>query len=89
MTRLAVADLKPKEEIESTFLVKYINLMTAKDGKKYLNIILTDATGDLESRIWTNAEDIYNKIERGNFVKVAGKVNLFQGRKQFQGSKQL
>lgn len=83
MNRIAVADLRPKEDAESTFLVKVINLMTAKDGKKYLNVILTDATGDLESRVWTNAETIYDQIDKGSFVRVAGKVNLFQGRKQF------
>tara|TARA_Y100000768_G_scaffold336860_1_gene278739 strand:- start:23245 stop:24408 length:1164 start_codon:yes stop_codon:yes gene_type:complete len=83
MTRLSVSQLKPKQDVESIFLVKYINLMTAKDGKKYLNVILSDATGDLESRVWVNAEEVYDKVEKGSFVKVMGKVNLFQGRKQF------
>lgn len=83
MQRVSVKDLVPKEEVESTFLVKYIAVAEARDGKKYLNMILTDSTGDLESRSWNNAEDIYNSIEKGNFVRVKGKTNIFQGKKQF------
>lgn len=81
--RVNISDLIPKETVESVFLVKYISMMEAKDSKKYLNIILTDGTGDMESRVWNNSEEIFERIERGAFVKVAGKVNLFQGRKQF------
>ena len=83
MERIKVSDLKPKQDITSVFMLKYIAIMSAKDGKKYLNVILCDATGDLESRVWTNAEDIYQKFDRGQFVRVQGKVNLYQGRKQF------
>ena len=83
MQRINVRDLVPKKEVESIFLVKYIALGEAKDGKRYLNIILTDSTGDLESRSWNNAEEIYERVERGHFVKVKGKANIYQGKKQF------
>ena len=81
--RVNISDLVPKEAVESTFLVKYIAVMESKDQKKYLNIILADGTGDIEARVWSNAESIAKDIERGSFVKVAGKANLYQGRKQF------
>ena len=83
MQRINVSDLKPKEEVESIFLVKYIALGEAKDGKKYLNIILADKTGDLESRSWSRAEELYDSIDKNDFVKVAGKANIYQGKKQF------
>ncbi|MCT4641636.1 MAG: OB-fold nucleic acid binding domain-containing protein [Bacteriovoracaceae bacterium] len=83
MSRITVNSLSPKDNIESTFLVKHIALMEAKDGKKYLNIILSDATGDIEARVWNDAADIFEKIEKGSFVIAAGKVNLYQGRRQF------
>src|SRR5690606_3498085 len=83
MTRINISDLKPKEEINSTFCVKYLALMDAKDGKKYLNMVLTDATGDLESRVWNGAEDIFESVQKNDFVQVEGKLNLFQGRRQF------
>ena len=82
-SRINIAELRTKDELTNTFLVKYINVAEARDGKKYLNIILTDGTGDLEARIWSNAEDIAEVIEKNHFVRATGKLNLFQGRKQF------
>ena len=83
MRRVNVADLKPKEEIESIFVVKYLNLCEARDGKKYLNIILSDSTGDLEARVWNEAEELSKALDKGNFVKVKGKANIYMGKKQF------
>ena len=83
MTRINVVDLKPKIDSTSIFYVKYVGIASAKDGKKYLNIILSDATGDLESRIWHNAEEIFSKVDKGSFVQVTGKVNLYQNKRQF------
>lgn len=83
MNRVNICDLLPKQSIESTFLVKHIAVMEAKDGKKYLNVILSDSTGDLESRAWNDAEKIASLIPKGSFAEVSGKVNMFQGRKQF------
>jgi len=83
MKRIAINELSPKQEITSTFLVKYIAVMEARDGKKYLNIIFSDGTGDLEARSWNDAEELAAKIEKGSFVRTSGKVNIFQGRKQF------
>ena len=83
MAKLFIADLHGKEEIESVFLVKIFNTMEDKSGKKYFNLILSDATGDLESRLWNYSEEIEKQISKNCFVKVRGKLNFFQGRKQF------
>ena len=78
-----IKDFKLKEEIETLFAVKYIALMEARDGRKYINIILSDSSGDLESRIWSDAEAHAQNLSAGQFVRAKGKLNLFQGRKQF------
>ena len=83
MKKLFVSDLQGKEEIESVFLVKIFNTMEDKTGKKYFNVILTDASGDLESRYWHYSADIEKNISKGSFVHVKGKLNFYQGRKQF------
>ncbi len=83
MTKLFISDLQGKEEIESVFLVKIINCMEDKSGKKYFNIILTDSTGDLESRLWNYSTEVENTITKNAFVRVKGKLNFYQGRKQF------
>lgn len=83
MTKLFISDLQGKEEIESIFLVKIFNTMEGKDGKKYFNIILTDASGELESRLWQYSAEIEKNVTKGSFVRVKGKLNFYQGRKQF------
>ena len=80
---LFVKDLKLKQEIEGLFCVKFISLMEARDGRKYVNLILSDSSGDLESRIWNNAQEHTQNLSVGHFVHTRGKLNLFQGRKQF------
>jgi 3'-5' exoribonuclease len=86
-SRVKISDVKVKEGLESTFLVKYIQVNEARDGKNYLNLVMTDASGDLESRIWNNAHDIAAVIDKGDYVRANGRVNSFQGRKQFIISK--
>ncbi len=83
MTKLFVSDLQGKEEIESIFLVKIFNTMEGKDGRKYFNIILSDSTGDLESRYWQYSEEMEKNISKNSFVRVRGKLNFYQGRRQF------
>lgn len=83
MTKVFISDLQGKEEIESIFLVKVINTMEDKSGKKYFNVILTDSTGDLESRLWQYSTEVENSVTKNSFVKVRGKLNFYQGRKQF------
>lgn len=74
--------LNAKDDVQSSFLVKYIAVATGKDGKNYLNVILSDNSGELESRKWQDAESTAAKIKSGDFVIVSGKVNAFQGRLQ-------
>lgn len=83
MTKLFISDLQGKEEIESLFLVKIFNTMEGKDGKKYFNLILTDASGELESRLWQYNAETEKNVTKGSFVRVRGKLNFYQGRKQF------
>lgn len=77
-----VKDLSAKMDVDSIFLVKYIARMEGKDGKSYLNIILTDFTGDIEARKWQGADQLIMSVEKGKFIRAIGKVNLYQGRLQ-------
>ncbi|MBF0362617.1 MAG: HD domain-containing protein [Oligoflexia bacterium] len=76
------AELQVKEVVDTIFLVKQISIMEGRDGRSYLNLILSDNTGDIEGRIWNNAQEIKLKIEQGNLAKIKGKVNLYQNKKQ-------
>ena len=81
-SRTLIADLKPKDEIQEVFLVKYLAEMTSRDGKKYLNVILGDSTGDMEARKWNQIDEAVKTLSKGDFCAVKAKVNSFQGRRQ-------
>ncbi len=77
-----VSELKEKMEFEGSFLVKVIQLYMDKNGRPYLNLILMDRTGEVEARSWENANKLFEEIKAQDVVKIAGKVNVYQGRKQ-------
>jgi 3'-5' exoribonuclease len=80
--KIFIVDLPLKDDVKSSFLVKYIAVQTAKDGKKYLNVVLADKTGELEARSWAHADEIFSRVRKGDFVTASGKLHLYQGRKQ-------
>ncbi|MFA5583794.1 MAG: HD domain-containing protein [Bacteriovoracaceae bacterium] len=83
MAKVFISDFSGKQEIETVLLVKIINTMEGKDGKKYFNIILSDASGEIEARLWQYSTEVESEITRGTFAKVKGKLNFYQGKKQF------
>ncbi|MFZ4714751.1 MAG: 3'-5' exoribonuclease YhaM family protein [Bacteriovoracaceae bacterium] len=83
MSRISVSALHLKEELSSSFLVKHIAVQESRDGKAYLNVILADGTGEIEARLWNNAQATADSVAKGDFVQVSGKLNLYQGKKQF------
>lgn len=76
-------EIEFKEKASFVALIKHLQIMEAKDGRKYLNVVVTDGSGDLECRVWSDAELWAQKFEKGSLATISGKMNLFQGRKQF------
>jgi 3'-5' exoribonuclease len=77
-----VNDLKEMAEFEGPFLVKMINLQLDKNGKAYVTLVLMDKTGEIEARVWENAQRVSEQIKSQDIVRVSGKVNFYQGKKQ-------
>lgn len=77
-----VSELKEKMEFEGAFLVKVIQLHMDKNSRPYLNLVLMDKTGEVEARSWENASRLYEEVKAQDILKVAGKVNVYQGRRQ-------
>ncbi|MPQ42561.1 3'-5' exoribonuclease YhaM family protein [Clostridium tarantellae] len=72
------------ERIEGFYLVKSIDLKTANaNGKKYLDIVLGDSTGDISAKIWEVKEE-HEQIKANTIVKVRGTINNWQSALQFK-----
>lgn len=80
---LFIKDFEFKKDVETICYVKHFSLVEARDGRFYISMVMSDASGDLDSRIWSKAKEHNQAISSGDFVHVKGKLNLFQGKKQF------
>lgn len=79
-----VAELQPSQVITSTFLVTHKDIRQKKTGEPYLSLTLTDRTGDLDAKMWDNAEEVLDTFEKDDFVRVRGLAQIHQNRMQLQ-----
>jgi 3'-5' exoribonuclease len=77
-----VKDLKDKEQVQSSFLIKFSATAVGKTGKPYMNLVLQDKTGELEARIFEDVTQHVGQAVRDAFVMVEGRCQLYQGRRQ-------
>ncbi len=75
------------KDIEAVLKLESKRLQTAKDGKKFLLMTLSDRTGSVRAIDWYNAEKNDSEINEGNILMVKGKPVIFDGRLQINISK--
>jgi len=63
-------DIRPGEKISESFLVTEKNLAFSQKGAPYLNLRLKDKTGEVEAKIWDNADELGKRFKRGDVVRV-------------------
>ena len=79
MSRRSVADLADGDAIDDVFLVSDKQLRANRQGNLFLQLELRDRTGAIAARMWNATEQQFRSFESGAFVRVKGKVQLFQG----------
>ncbi len=81
--RFFVSDLKPQDQVRSTFMVKGLSVLQSKNGKPYLALTLSDRTGSVDTRVWAeDAAELASTFREGDIVAVSGKAQWFQNRMQ-------
>jgi 3'-5' exoribonuclease len=79
MPRRYVQELKDGDLVEEVFLIADRQLRANRNAALYLSADLRDKTGVINARMWNVTEQSAAPIQPGGFVKVRGKVQLFQG----------
>jgi 3'-5' exoribonuclease len=75
--------LKNSSEIfEDIFLLSNKEILQAKNNKKYLNVVLSDSTGQIEGKMWDIGENNFNDLKEGTPVIITGKVDKFKDKLQ-------
>ena len=78
-----VRELKPDEISTAVFLVGTKEVRQKRTGEPYLSLILSDRTGEIDSKMWDNVGEIVETFDRDDFVKVKGLMQLYNNRPQF------
>mgnify|MGYP001602263009 CR=1 FL=1 len=79
MSRRSVELLADGESLEEVYLVTDKQLRTNRQGNPYLQLELRDRTGAISARMWNANEHLFRTFEEGDFLKIKGKVQLYQG----------
>lgn len=79
-----IASLKEGDQVEEIYLVTSKQISTAKNGVTYLSLKLADKTGEIDGRLWDNAEALSGRFERDDFVRIKGTASVYQGSMQIK-----
>src|SRR5258708_5844592 len=79
MTRRYINQLADGETVEEIFLLSDKQLRANRNASLYLLTSLRDRTGMINGLMWNMTETSVGHLNAGDFVRVKGKVQLFQG----------
>src|SRR5580704_17299225 len=79
MARRFVSQLAHQEAVDQVFLASEKQLRPNRNGNLYLQVDLSDRSGSISARMWNASENDFRGFENGDYVRVEGSTQLFQG----------
>src|SRR5215471_20569627 len=77
--RRYINQLADGDAVDETYLVVDKQLRANRNGNLYIQVDLRDRSGMINARLWNAGEQLFRSFEPGDFLRVKGKVQLFQG----------
>jgi 3'-5' exoribonuclease len=82
LSKVFIADLKERDQINTPFLVRDKIMAMAKNGKPYMTLKLMDRSGEVEGRIWDQVDHFSRLFQKDDFVQVTAKASVYMGKMQ-------
>jgi 3'-5' exoribonuclease len=79
-----IATLRPGQDVVGVFACTRKDRLMARSGTPYLALELRDATGSIQARAFRDADVLAGRFERGDLVRVAGRVDRFRDALQLE-----
>src|SRR3954451_11662855 len=79
-----IATLRPGEEVADVFACTRKDRLLARSGSPYLALELRDRTGAIQARAFRDADVLAGRFDRGDLVRVAGRVERFRDELQLE-----
>src|SRR6188472_3806091 len=73
-----VATLRAGDDVDAVFACSRKDRLTARSGTPYLALELRDRTGAIQGRAFRDADLLAGRFERGELVRVRGRVERFR-----------
>jgi 3'-5' exoribonuclease len=71
---LYVTDIEVGNKVNGVFLVTEKNLAVSQKGSPYLNLRLRDKTGEIDGRVWENAEEFNKLFHKGDVIAIRSRA---------------
>jgi len=81
---VAVATLRPGQELDAVFACTRKDRLVSRSGSPYLALELRDRTGAITARVFRDADVLAGRFERGDLVRVRGRVDRFRDELQIE-----
>jgi 3'-5' exoribonuclease len=77
-----VGEAQEGDQIKSVYFCSAKSSAISKAGKIFLNMKVSDRTGEMVARVFDGAEEIGARFIGGDFIYVEGRINSFNGQLQ-------
>jgi 3'-5' exoribonuclease len=74
-----VAELRPGQRFRGDYACLRKDRLTARNGSPYLSLELRDRSGSIPARAFREVDRLTARFERGDPIRVSGKVERFRG----------
>lgn len=79
-----IQEMKAEDSIQNFFLLKSVDCKSTANGKKYLDLVLADATGEINGKLWDCNQGEELLYQPQMLVKIKGTVGEWQGKLQLK-----
>lgn len=79
MPRRYINELGHQESVSEIYVANNKQLRPNRNGNLYLQVELSDRGGSIGARMWNGNESLYKSFENGDYVRVEGTTQIFQG----------
>ena len=79
MSRRFISQLGQRETVDETFLASQKQLRANRNGNLYLQLQLSDRTGNMTAMQWNASNKVFDSFEDGAHVRVQGTTQLYNG----------
>ncbi|HUA71790.1 MAG TPA: HD domain-containing protein [Solirubrobacteraceae bacterium] len=77
-TAVLISGLRPGQEVEGVFACSRKDRLFTRSGSPYLALELRDRSGTIQARAFHEADALAGRFERGELVRVSGRVERFR-----------